>query len=84
MRLNGFVAQRQHRYPTNPAREELYARFENRLLNREPVCEPNAVWVGDCTHLRVPPGWLYLAVVLDLYTRRVIAWAVSRRAARPT
>lgn len=79
MRAHGVVAQRTRRYRTNPARGELYARFENRLLERSPVRTPDEVWVGDYTYLRMPQGWLYLAVVLDLYARRVIGWSVSRQ-----
>ena len=79
MRVHGVIAQRMRRYHTNPARGDLYARFENRLLARGPACSPDEIWVGDYTYLRTPQGWLYLAVVLDLYARRVIGWAVSRQ-----
>jgi putative transposase len=38
---------------------------------------PNQRWVGDITYLRTPDGWLYLAAILDLYSRFVVGWAVS-------
>lgn len=38
---------------------------------------PNRVWCGDITYLRVKRQWVYLAVVLDLYARRVVGWQVS-------
>ena len=38
---------------------------------------PNERWVGDVTYLRTPEGWLYLAVILDLFSRRVVGWALS-------
>ena len=38
---------------------------------------PNQKWVGDITYLRTPEGWLYLAVVIDLFSRFVVGWAVS-------
>src|SRR5437762_2539504 len=38
---------------------------------------PNEVWVTDVTAIATWEGWLYLAVMLDLYARRVVAWAVS-------
>lgn len=48
------------------------------LLNREfEVSAPNQVWCGDITYLWVQGRWHYLAVVLDLYTRRVVGWALS-------
>jgi putative transposase len=39
---------------------------------------PNQKWVGDITYLRTPTGWLYLAAVIDLYSRFVVGWAVSK------
>ena len=39
----------------------------------------NEVWAGDITYLRTGEGWLYLAVVMDLYSRRIIGWAIDRR-----
>jgi putative transposase len=41
------------------------------------VESPNTVWAGDITYLETRDGWLYLAVLLDLYSRRVVGWAVS-------
>ena len=49
-------------------------------LNRQFTIErPNRVWAGDITYIRTAEGWLYLAVVLDLYSRRVIAWGMGSR-----
>jgi putative transposase len=42
------------------------------------VSAPNVVWAADITALPTSEGWLYLAVVMDLYSRRVIGWAVDR------
>ena len=39
------------------------------------VGKPNVVWVTDITYIRTWQGWLYLAVVLDLYSRRVVGWS---------
>lgn len=38
---------------------------------------PNMVWVGDITYLDTRQGWLYLAVLIDLFSRRVVGWAMS-------
>jgi transposase InsO family protein len=38
---------------------------------------PNERWAGDVTCLRTPDGWLYLAVIIDLFSRRVVGWALS-------
>lgn len=49
-------------------------------LNRQfAVAAPNRVWAGDITYVWTAEGWLYLAVVLDLYSRRVIAWGMGSR-----
>ena len=50
------------------------------LLNRcFTIAEPNRVWVGDVTFLATRTGWLYVAILLDLYSRKVIGWAMSDR-----
>ncbi|TCT00427.1 transposase InsO family protein [Paralcaligenes ureilyticus] len=54
------------------------ARVGDNLLNRQfSVPRPNQSWVTDITHVRTGRGWLYLAVVLDLYSRKVVGWATS-------
>lgn len=42
------------------------------------LSQPNRVWVTDITYIRTWEGWLYLAVVLDLYSRKVIGWATQQ------
>jgi len=50
------------------------------LLNRQfDVSEVNTVYAGDITYLWTQEGWLYLAVVLDLYSRKVVGWSMSNR-----
>jgi transposase InsO family protein len=63
------TTQSTHRFPvaTNP-------------LNRQfTVTHPNRVWAGDRTYVWTTEGWLYLAVLLDLYSRLVIGWAMGHR-----
>jgi len=53
--------------------------FDN-VLNRDfYVAQPDQVYVGDITYLWTQEGWLYLAVVIDLYSRRVVGWRMSSR-----
>jgi len=58
-----------HSLPTPP----------NLLARDFTVAEPNRVWAGDVTYLPTGDGWLYLAVLLDLHSRRVVGWAMSER-----
>ena len=57
-----------HRFPVAP----------NRLQRDFTAQRPNQVWVSDLTYLRVGRGWLYLVVFIDLFSRRVVGWALSR------
>jgi putative transposase len=50
---------------------------ENLLKRRFAVDEPNRQWVADFTYLWTAEGWLFIAVVLDLYSRRVVGWSMS-------
>ncbi len=52
---------------------------ENTLNRQFTVTQPNRVWAGDITYVWTADGWLYLAVVLDLYSRLVIGWAMGTR-----
>src|SRR4030095_4187520 len=56
-----------HSLPTPP----------NLLARNFTAKAPNRVWAGDVTYLPTRDGWLYLAVLLDLYSRRVVGWAIS-------
>lgn len=42
--------------------------------------QPDTLWAGDITYIRVGGGWLYLAIVMDLFSRRIVGWACSRTA----
>jgi len=77
MRENGLNARRKRRYiPTTDSNHAL-AVCEN-ILNREFHAERGGQkWVSDITYLRTQGGWVYLTVVLDLYDRKVLGWALS-------
>ena len=63
------TTQSQHRFPV----------AANTLERAFTVEAPNRVWAGDITYGWTLEGWLYLAVLLDLYSRRVVGWAMSQR-----
>lgn len=49
----------------------------NRLQRELTVAQPDQVWVTDITYIRTDEGWLYLTVVLDLYSRAVVGWSMQ-------
>jgi putative transposase len=51
----------------------------NHLQQQFDAVEPNRVWVTDITYIRTHEGWLYLAVVLDLFSRQVVGWSMQPR-----
>jgi transposase InsO family protein len=68
---------RRYRHTTQSNHNALVS--EN-LLNRQfTVGKPNQVWVGDITYLQTTDGWLYLAVMIDLFSRQVVGWQMSSR-----
>ena len=53
------------------------------VLNREfTVAEPDKVWVGDITYIATDEGWLFLAVVIDLFSRQVVGWSLRENMTR--
>jgi transposase InsO family protein len=61
-------------------RQQPGARTAPNLLNQDfTAVRPNEKWVGDITYIETAEGWLYLAVIMDLYSRRVVGWAMRER-----
>jgi len=82
MRQNGIEAVRTRKYKVTTDSNHSFAIAPN-LLDRDFLAyAPNQKWAGDITYIWTSEGWLYLAVILDLYSRRVIGWAVSNRMKR--
>lgn len=51
----------------------------NRLAEAPKATAPNQLWVADITYIETREGWLYLAAILDLYSRKIVGWAMSER-----
>ena len=78
MRLHRIRAQAKRPFrprTTDSQRAEQIA--PNRLPERGPADRPNEIWVADITYIRTLQGWLYLAAVLDLCTRKVVGWSLQ-------
>jgi transposase InsO family protein len=79
MRAAGLVGTPRRRFRVTTQADRRHAPAPNHLRRRFTVARPNRVWVADVTYLRTAEGWLYLAVLLDLASRRVVGWAVAPR-----
>lgn len=51
----------------------------NRLAQAPKATAPNQLWVADITYIETKQGWLYLAAILDLYSRKIVGWAMHER-----
>jgi len=79
MKRLGFCAQYKRRFVVTTDSNHSYAVAEN-VLNRDFFAEaPDRKWVADITYIPTQEGWLYLAAVLDLFSRKVVGWAASER-----
>ena len=82
MRENGITVERTRKFKATTDSDHTFNIAPN-LLDRDfSAAEPNQKWAGDISYIWTREGWLYLAVILDLHSRRVIGWAVSNRMKR--
>jgi putative transposase len=79
MRRAGLAARRRRAFVLTTQSRHTRAAAPNRLARQFTAPAPNRVWVTDITYLATVEGWLYLAVVLDLFSRRIVGWATSDR-----
>jgi putative transposase len=71
------ITKRKYKHTTDSAHNKAIA---PNLLNQVfTMSKPDKAWVGDITYIRVDQKWLYLAVIVDLYSRKVIGWAMDKR-----
>lgn len=61
-----------------PGLKRFQASGENLRLNQPEVTKQDQVWVADITYLKVGQRWRYLAVIMDLYSRRILGWSLGR------
>ena len=78
-RQHGLLAQRVRRFRMVIEHHQFAPPAPNRLQQVFVTPAPNRIWAGDLTAIATRAGWVYLAVILDLYSRRVIGWAMSPR-----
>lgn len=79
LRRQGLRAKASRKFSPVSYREHDLPVSENLLKQDFYASGPNQKWSGDITYLRTDEGWLYLAVVIDLWSRAVIGWSMSSR-----
>lgn len=79
---NGVSPIRTRKYKVTTDSNHNYNIAPNLLKQDFTATEPNQKWAGDISYIWTREGWVYLAVIIDLYSRRVIGWAVSNRMKR--
>jgi putative transposase len=77
MREDGLRARPRRRYVHTTQSKHKLPIAPNVVARKFEVSAPNQVWVSDLTYLPTQTGFVYLAVVLDLFARRVVGWSVS-------
>lgn len=79
LRRQGLVAKAARKFKATTNSKHNLPVFDNLLQQDFSATAPNQKWVGDITYLWTEEGWLYLAVILDLFSRQVIGWSMSER-----
>ena len=78
-KIAGIEARRKRRFRLTVEIHATAPAAPNLVQRQFRVHQPNRIWVGDMTFIRTRSGFLYLAVLLDLYARRVVGWSMSAR-----
>ncbi len=79
MRQNSISVVRTRKYKATTSSNHRFNIAPNWLEQNFTAERPNQKWAGDISYIWTREGWSYLAVVLDLYSRRVVGWATSNR-----
>jgi putative transposase len=81
MKLAGVCVKRKRKYRTTTRSNHHYPVSPNLIQGCFHTERPNLVWVSDITYIKTMEGWLYLAVVMDLFSRKVVGWSLARNMA---
>ena len=78
MNKNGIAARMFRKYRNTTNSDHNHQRSENVLMREFTRHKSNEVWTSDITYIRTDEGWLYLAAVIDIYSRKVIGWQLDK------
>lgn len=79
MKNLGLIVTQRVAYKVTTKRKDGDAVADNLLNQNFNPTGPNEIWAGDVTYLRTGEGWMYLAIVMDLYSRRIVGWHIDTR-----
>ena len=82
MKLSGVSARQSKKFKATTNSKHNLPVAPNLLQRKFEVASPDRVWVSDVTYIWTSEGWLYLAVVLDLFHRQIVGWSMSNRISR--
>jgi transposase InsO family protein len=80
MREEGLCGRQPGRYRVQTTDSNHDQPIADNLMAQAPAATaPNQIWVGDITYIETQEGWLYLAAILDRYSRKIVGWSMSER-----
>lgn len=77
MRENNIKAKTKRRFKVTTIQNSKASASENLLNQNFTASSENKIWTGDITYLWTKEGWLYLAVVMDIYSRKIVGWSID-------
>lgn len=77
MRLNGIAVEKKRKFAKTTDSNHQLPIAPNLLDQQFEVSKPDVVWTTDITYIWTKQGWLYLAIVLDLFSRRIVGWSMA-------
>lgn len=80
MKYLGLKSKIRRRYKITTNSKHKFPVAKNLVERKFNPAESNRLWVSDITYIRTLEGWLYLAVIIDLYSKTIVAWSASNRA----
>ena len=79
MRINGILAKTKRKFKVTTHSNHKRPVADNLIKGDFTACTPDEIWTSDITYIWTRQGWLYLAVFLDVWSRKIVGWSMSKR-----